>query len=173
MFKTGDMVLYGPQGVCRIEAVEKKNFGKENREYYVLRPVYEKTSVIYVPIHNAVLTARMKRVLTVDKIHEMIDSMPQQELLWIENENERKQRYRAILERGDRGELVRMIKTLYLVQKQQAACGKKLHMADERYFKEAEKLLYDEFALVLGIDREQVLPFILQKLPEERLAQEG
>lgn len=173
MFKTGDTVLYGAQGVCKIEDVEKKNFGKESREYYVLRPVYDKTPVIYVPTQNAALTAKMKCVLTAEKIHEIIDSMPRQELLWIENENERKERYRGILERADRSELVRMIKTLYLVQKQQAACGKKLHMADERYFKEAEKLLYDEFALVLGISREQVLPFILEKLPKEELLQEG
>ena len=85
-------------------------------------------------------------------------------MIWIENENQRKEAYREIIARGDRTELVKMIKTLYLHQQQRQAIGKKLHIADERFFKEAEKMLYDEFALVLNIKQEEVLPFILEQI---------
>ena len=39
-----------------------------------------------------------------------------------------------------------------------------MHVADERFFKTAEKILYDEFALVLEIEPQQVLPFVLQQI---------
>ena len=37
-------------------------------------------------------------------------------------------------------------------------------MADERFLKDAEKMLYDEFALVLNIREEEVLPFIMEQI---------
>ena len=45
--------------------------------------------------------------------------------------------------------------------------GKHLRAADERFFKEAERMLYDEFALVLGMEPEEVLPFILERIQDE------
>ena len=60
--------------------------------------------------------------------------------------------------------MVRMIKALYLHQREQQAKGRKLHMADDRFFKEAERMLYEEFALVLQMKKEEVLPFILEQL---------
>lgn len=164
MFKAGDTVLYGAHGVCRIETVEKKRFDKETREYFVLRPIFDENAVIYVPTQNEVLTSRMKDILTKEKIHEIIDAMPGQETNWIENEAERKLYYHSLLESADRSELARMIKTLYEYKQAQTARGKKLHLADERFFKDAEKLLYDEFAHVLGIARTEVLPFIQRRI---------
>ena len=57
-----------------------------------------------------------------------------------------------------------MIKALYHHQQVRQAQGKKLHVSDERFLKEAERTLYDEFALVLHISQEQVLPFILDQI---------
>ena len=166
MFTAGDTVLYGAHGVCRIETIEKKSFGKVQKEYFVLHPVFDPNAVIYVPTDNDNLTKKMKNVLSPEKIHEIIDALPTQEPIWIENENARREHYRDILDRADRSELARMIKTLYLYRQEQAAHGKKLHMVDERFFKDAEKLLYDEFALVLGISRAEVLPFIQKRIPQ-------
>ena len=46
--------------------------------------------------------------------------------------------------------------------------GKKLHVNDARIFIEAEKMLYEEFAHVLHIEREQVLPFIMEQMEVEK-----
>lgn len=164
MYKAGDTILYGAHGVCRIETVENRKFDKESKEYYVLRPVFDQKAVIYVPTQNKALTAKMKDVLSRERINEIIDQMPYQETNWIENETERKLYYRDLLESADRIEIARMIKTLYEYKQAQSARGKKLHLADERFFKDAEKLLYDEFALVLGIARTDVLPFIRNRI---------
>ena len=47
---------------------------------------------------------------------------------------------------------------------EQAAKGKKLYKNDEKVMKEAEKMLYEEFAHVLDIRPDQVLPFIMQQV---------
>ena len=164
MFCVNDTILYGAQGVCRIASIVRESFGSGPVDYYVLKPVYNDNSTIYVPVENGDLTGKMRRILSSEEIIALIRSMPQEDLIWIENENQRKEAYREIIARGDRTELVKMIKTLYLHQQQRQAIGKKLHIADERFFKEAEKMLYDEFALVLNIKQEEVLPFILEQI---------
>ncbi len=163
-----DTVVYGTQGVCRIDGVAKKDFCGKPVEYFVLTPLDNSRSTIYVPVQNKKLVEKMRRVLSVEEIYDLIEKMPQEDVTWIENETERKEKCRAILAKGDRLQLVRMIKALYQHKQEQLAKGKKFYVSDERFFHEAENLLYEEFALVLQIPREQVLPFILQQLCPEK-----
>ncbi|MPN50404.1 hypothetical protein SDC9_198030 [bioreactor metagenome] len=84
--------------------------------------------------------------------------------IWISDDAKRKEKYRQILATGDRLQLIRLIKTLHLYGQERKNEGKKLHSADERFMKEAEKMLYEEFSHVLGIHQDQVLPFILEQM---------
>jgi CarD family transcriptional regulator len=61
-------------------------------------------------------------------------------------------------------ELIKLIKTLYFQQQSQKSKNKSLNDTDKRIMKEAEKMLYEEFAHVLNIKREQVLPFIIEQV---------
>ncbi len=166
-YQINDTILYGTQGVCKITGTVQKDFGGCVMDYYTLQPVYSDNSVIYVPMHNEALLRKMRRVLSPEEIYTLIQAMPRQEVSWIENENERKERCREILSRGDRLELIRAIKALYLHQQELQKTGKKLHVSDERFLKEAEKMLYDEFALVLNIKEDEVLPFIMKQIEIE------
>ena len=129
--------------------------------------MYDSNSTLFVPVSNDKLTAKMRRVSSPEEIVALISSMPGENAEWIENENERKERYKEAIARGNRRELIQIIKSLYLHQQKLQEKGKRLHLADDRIFREAERMLYDEFALVLHIKREQVLPFILQQLGAE------
>lgn len=164
MFNVNDAVLYGVHGVCRIIEIQNQNFGGKDSLYYVLKPVYNDFSTFFVPVDNENLTSKMKKVLSPQEIHNIIHSMPQEDLIWIDDDAERKEKYNEILKSGDRTGLVRIIKTLYFRQKQLKENRKKLHMADERFMKEAEKMLYEEFAYVLNIDQDQVIPFIAEEM---------
>ena len=42
--------------------------------------------------------------------------------------------------------------------------GKKITASDEKYFHLAEERLYGEFAIILGIERDQVREFISEKV---------
>ena len=97
MFQTGDTILYGTHGVCTIQSIEEMNFSGTKQEYYILSPVYNKASTVYVPVHNEKLTAKMNRILSADEIYELIRSMPDEKTIWIENETARKERFQQIV----------------------------------------------------------------------------
>lgn len=172
-YAAGDTVVYAAQGVCRVEGIEQKDFGGASVEYYVLKPVEAPHSTVYVPVGNPALTGKMRRVLSPEEVRELIQAMPQEPSAWVEDENARKETYRRILSQGDQRELIRAIKAVYLHQKSLREQGKKLHVADERFFKEAEKILYSEFALVLHLQPDQVLPFIARQIEESGSRQEA
>ncbi len=170
MFKINDTVIYGTEGICTISDITEKKFNGVESKYYILKPHYSPSSTIMVPVDNQMLVGKMRYMLSCDEIKKLIDAMPtQQGALWIDDEKKRKEEYRAIILRGDRVELIGLIKTLYLHSEAQKAAGKKLHVSDERFFHDAEKLLYEEFATALGIDKSEVLSYITSKLSTETL----
>lgn len=169
MYKVNEMVLYGNEGVCQIKDITKRSFKGKEVEYYVLKPVFVQGSTVYVPVDNPELNAKMKKILSAEEIIDLIHNMPNQQLPWIENDNLRKEKYREILKNGDRQELIQLIRTLYLHQQELKKAGKKFHATDEKILNEAEKILHHEFAYVLDIKLEEVVPFISKEINiEER-----
>ncbi len=167
MYSVNETVMYGVQGVCRITEIAERNFGEKKVRYYVLKPVYNDTSTIFIPTENQKLTAKMRRILSSSEIDSLIRSMPDEELISTGSETDRREKYSDILRSGDRRQLVRLIKTLYLRQTERKEQKKKPSAEDDRFMREAEKILYEEFAYVLHIRREQVLPFITQQIQVE------
>ena len=166
MFQINDVIVYGAQGVCQIAAVEEKNISGAKKQYYVLKPVKDPGATIYAPTDNVQVLKKMRRLLTEQEINHLIDSMPEEKTLWIVNDNERKECYKNILAAGDHSELIRMIKSIYAQKKKREEAGKRLHMVDERFFKDAEHLLYNEFQYVLNLSsKEELTKYILGRLP--------
>lgn len=164
MYSVNDTVLYGVDGVCRIDSISEQKFGRETMKYYVLKPIFDQNATIFVPFNNEALTGKIRRILSVKEIHELIRSIPEEQPIWNDNEQERQEEYRSIISSGDRVNLIRIIKALYREQQKKKENGKRLHSADERFMREAEKLLYEEFAYVLKIKRDQVVPFINEQI---------
>ena len=112
MYNKNDIVLYGNQGVCKVFDIVEKEMANEVNEYYVLKPVNDVHSTVYVPTQNEKLTSKMKKILSVEEIYDLINDMPNEKEIWIDDFNERKETYSKILYSGDRKELIRLIKTL-------------------------------------------------------------
>lgn len=164
MFQLNDIVLYGAEGVYRISEIKKMDFKEPAADYYVLKSLYKTAATIFVPVESQELRTRMRRILSADEVYSMIKAMPEEIPIWIEDEGSRVRAYREILLKGDHREIVKLIKALYLHQQEQKKIGKNLHKVDERILKDAENLLYGEFAYVLNMEREQVLPFIQEQI---------
>ena len=164
MREIGEIVLYGTDGVCQISEITEKKFGKETTKYYVLSTLYRGNSVIYVPVGNEKLESKMRDIISSEELESIICNMPNEESIWIENEPLRKIKYKEIITGGDRRDLFRLIKTLYEHRINQENSGKKMHMTDERFMKDAEKILYDEIAHVIGIDHRDVVGYITEKI---------
>jgi CarD family transcriptional regulator len=168
MFKVNDVIIYGAQGVCKIIGTEEKNITGEKKIYFVLQPVSDKNATIYAPVDNAVVLKKMRKLLTKDEIYKLIDTMPEENAVWVDNENERKELYKSILAKGDHMELIKMIKAIYAHKKKREAEGKRLHMSDERFFKDAEQILYNEFQYVLEFScKDELMNYILQRIEKK------
>lgn len=164
MFQINDTVVYGVNGVCKIENITTKEFMGTSKEYYVLKPVKDSAATIYVPKQNEKLTGKMRKLLSEQEVYHLIKTMPETETLWFQNENERKEQYKKVLVKGDHSELIGMIKAIYSQKQKREEEGKHLYISDERFLKEAERILYEEFQYVLNIKREDVLPLIFSKI---------
>ncbi len=162
MFNVNDTIMYGSQGVCRILDIREESFSGTPKLYYVLEPVYDANSTIYCPVDSDKISLR--KLLSLAEIYELIKLMPDTETSWIENDHERKEKFSTIVKEGDHQQLILLIKTLYFNRQSKLDAGKKPHAIDERLMKDAEHILYTEFAHVLQIKPEEVLPFITGQL---------
>lgn len=166
MYNVNDTVMYGKQGVCIIKEIVNENFSGKSMDYYSLQPAYSDNTVIYVPVENEELVRKMKKVLTAKEIDNLIKDVKSMEPVWYDNEKERREKYNNIVEKGDRKETLRLINTLYINKQEREADGKKMYVSDEKVMKEAEKLIYEEFAAVLHIKPDDVVEYIVNKIDE-------
>ena len=160
MYKAGDMVMYGVFGICKVTAIENRNFSGKERQYYILRLVNSDKSTFYVPTDNKTAISKMHKICTKAEVDELISHMNNEDLIWIDNDIKRKQEYSRIIKDADKHEIIRLIKTLYLRRKELAKCGKKLRSSDENYLSLAENMLFEEFAYALAIDKSEVVDYI-------------
>ena len=168
VFQVNDVIIYGVQGVCKITGVEEKAISGVKKTYFVLKPVNDEGATIFAPTDNAFVLKKMRRLLTKDEIHALIDAMRSENAVWVENENERKELYKHILAKGEHMELIKMIKAIYVHKKEREAEGKRLHMSDERFFKDAEQILYNEFQYVLDIgSKDDLMNYIFTRIEKK------
>ena len=160
MFSVGQLVLYGTNGVCRVDEITEKHIGNVKMEYYVLKPVTSAASTLYVPTSNEQLVGKMRGVLTRDEIKEVLSNKPEAGE-WIESKQERTDFFKSVVSNGDCAALIGMIRQISFHRDRQLADGKRLHLSDERFLKEAEKMICEEFSMVLGIDRDKVIESVL------------
>ena len=106
--------------------------------------------------------------MTKQDVDALIDSIPSRTPTWIVNEKERKEVYKNILASGDHASIISMVQALYLRKKEREAEGKRLHMSDEYFMKDAEQLLYNEWQYVLNVDKPELMAYILERIERNR-----
>ena len=87
--------------------------------------------------------------------------------VWIQDEGQRKQLYRELISSCDSRRLAGMVFSLYRHRKVQSAAGKKFHMCDENFLRDAEKILAGEIAATLAIPSGEALKYLRSKLKED------
>lgn len=113
MFEIDDVIIYGAQGVCKIADIEEKSVGGVKKKYFVLKPISNNSATIFAPTDNEHVLRKMRRLLSENEVNALIDSMPDEDTIWIANDNERKELFNNIITNGDHLELIRMTKTIY------------------------------------------------------------
>ena len=164
MYQVGDTVLYGIHGVCSIIGLEERKIDRRTVQYYVLQPRDQNGAKFLVPAGNPVAAAKRRPILSREELEALVRSGEVRADAWISDENRRKQYYRELINSGDRAALIRMVATLHRHKAAQAAAGRKFHLCDENFLRDAQRLLSVEFALVLGIAPEQVGEYVVRAM---------
>jgi len=167
MYQIGEKVVYGVHGVCLVMDREERIVDREKRVYLALEPVQQDGSRYLVPTHNEAAMAKIRPMLSVSQLEALLDSQGVHTDSWIRDENQRKQTYRELIGSGDRVKLMQMVSTLYRHKAAQEAAGKKVHLCDDNFLRDAEKLLAGEFAVVLNMMPDQAKQYIRSKLKED------
>ncbi len=165
MFQTGDYMIYGNNGVCKVESVGTIDTIPgipKDKLYYTLKPLYIKGSTIYTAVDNKKVLIRP--LISKESALQLIDKIEEIETLWITNEKQREEVYKQELATCDCEELIKIIKTVYQRMQVRMSEGKKVTNSDRKYFKIAQDSLYGELAVVLGIEKEEVESFITEKM---------
>lgn len=156
MFKVNDYVVY-KKDVCQISEIKEKCFN--NIDYYILRPVSDQTLTISVPTDNKTI----RDLISKKELETIIQDIPNIKIIESNNkliEND----YKQLMSTGNHEDLIKIIKTTFLRNKERTDNNKKIGDKDDNYFKLAEKYLYTEFMIVLGMSYDETKKYVSDKV---------
>ena len=159
-YSIDDYVTYRKVGICRISDITVQNFGGQGKiEYYVLSSVYNDNTKVFVPVASE-LESEIKRMLTVDEIHAIIDLSKTIENDWIEDCRTRAASFEAIVNSGDKSQMLWLIRRVTAHKNEMDEAKKKMKAYDTRYLTMAESIISMDFAYALGLQKNQVIGYI-------------
>lgn len=154
MYKVGDYVVY-KRDVCRI--VELKDIN--NQSCYVLNPIDDETLKITTNISNS----QIRNLINKEACEKLIELIPSIDIIKSDDKNLENE-YKKLLLSGDLKDLIKIIKTTYLRNQNRLSSHKKIGEKDDNYFKKAEKLLYNEMSISLGLTYDETKDYIKNKV---------
>jgi len=156
MYSIGDYVVYN-NNVCKIfEIKEKHYFGKD---YYLMHPIDDDSLNIEVPIDNKLI----KSPISKEQALELIDKIPNIGVLE-DNTKMIENTYKQLMKSSNLEDLVKIIKTTYLRNDYRIKNNKRISEKDMTYFYNAEKRLYNELSISLGLTFKETKEYIINKL---------
>ena len=162
MYKIGDYVIYGTNGVCEIEDITEKPFEGAPRDkvYYVLL-VVNTGSRMYVPLELG--NAKMRKVMNKAEAQSLIKQIPNIKPLELDDDKQVEETYKEILHSNECTDLIRLIKCIHNRKVERLEQKKQVTSTDRKYMELAEDALYLELGTALGIKKSEVLPIILKE----------
>ena len=151
MYQTGDLLIYGSTGVCRVLSIDRRQDYvdgiKQDKLYYnskvVMRPVISREEA------EALID-------TIPTLQPMVCKAPTTQALT--------QLYQANLRQHSCRSLLQLTMSIHAKQAQAEAQKRRLGMVDERFMKQAEQLLYGELSAALDIPYDEVQPYIASRM---------
>jgi len=161
MYESGDLVVYGNTGVCRVEQVVRPytRGAEREKDFYQLNPLYQ-DGVIYTPVEGGKVP--MRPVMSAEEARGLIDRIPS---VQAEPCRERTlqllaQRYQSALSSGSCLDLLKLTMSVHAKRREAEERNRRLGAVDEKYGRQAERLLFGELAVALHISMDEVRPYI-------------
>ena len=159
MKSIGEYIIYR-RDVCKIVDMKKYN----DNDYYVLSPLSDSSLHIDVPVNNKM--GYIRELISKDEVEKLINKIPSIKIIE-EEERRLENKYKELLDSGNHENLVKIIKTTYLRNKNRIENKKKISERDQHYFELAEHYLYDEISIVLNKTYDETKKYILDTLEEK------
>lgn len=156
MKKIGDYLIY-KRDVYKVIGINNKYLN--DLDYYILSSLIDDSLKLKIPVNSNLI----KDVISKEDVLKVIQNIPNVEIIDIENkllENE----YKKLIISDSYEDLIKIIKTTYLRNKERIDCKKKVNEKDKYYFEKAERLLYTEFSISLNMEYEEVKNFIIDSV---------
>ncbi len=160
MFNVGESVVYGINGVCRIESIGVLDMDgmPKDKEYYTLCPVFSNRSKVFAPVDNTRIV--MRGVMSESEAKHLLDELPKLPELSITSEKLRECEYKEAIKSCDCYIIAKMLKTIKHRMNERIAQGKRVTANDEKYFRIAEDKLLSELSISLGKNKDEVKKWI-------------
>ena len=150
MYSIGDYVVY-KRDVCKIVSTKVVR----ELEYFVLESIDDTSLKISVPKNSSVI----RPVASMEECNNLINSIPSIDVISV-SDKKIEIEYKKLLNSGSLKDLVKIIKTTYLRNKKRLDGHKKIGETDDSYFNKAEKLLYNELSISLGLTYDDTKKYI-------------
>lgn len=159
MYKIGDYVVHLKE-VCKIIDIKEKYI--KNVDYYILEPLSDPSLKVKIPTNNNAI----RNLITLEEVNNIIDNIVNIEPLDIDNKNIEME-YKKLLLNPTHKDLIKIIKTTYLRNKQRIDSKRKISDKDKSYFEQAEKYLYTEFSVVLKKTFDETKAYVINQVEKE------
>ena len=159
MYNLGDYVVY-QKNVYQIKEIKEKYIN--DLDYYILNSVNDNSLILNIPTNNKLI----RNLISKDELNNIIKNIPLIETLNIDDKNIESE-YKKILNNPSHEDLIKIIKTTYLRNKERIDSKRKISDKDRNYFELAEKYLYTEFSIVLDMDIEDTKNYIINEVEKE------
>lgn len=157
MFKKGEFVVYRTE-VCKVKDIMLDHIN--GKDYYKLSPIDDDSLTINIPVENNLV----RSLITKEKVDLIIEMIPSVKQISFDNEKMFEQEYKKILYSGKYEDLIKIIKTTFSRNSNRLSNKKKISEKDDYYFKQAEKMLYSEFAAVLNMSVDEAREYVISKV---------
>lgn len=162
MYQVNDLVVYGKNGVCMVEAIGAISISDSDKIYYTLRPAYKSEAVIYAPVEKGKII--MRSVMSRTEADTLIKQIPSIDETDDVAEKERENIYKQALISCDSYKIAKMMKVIYSRKIQRQKEGKKITVLDDKYYKLAEEQLFGELAFALDMNRSEIENYIRKEI---------
>lgn len=155
MYKINDYIVY-KRDICKISEIKQI----KGIDYYIVSPVIDDSLTISLPVDSELI----RSVIKPEEAVMMIENIKDIPILSATNDKALENIYKKLIISDSCSDLISVIKTTYLRNKNRTDTGKKCGSVDSYYFEEAEKKLYAEFSIALGLSIEQVREYIIDSI---------
>ncbi len=145
-YKIGDYVMYGVTGACEIVAIGTLDFGKPDKEYYSLKPVYSDRDTIYVPLEKE--DEIIRKVIDKKQAQAVLDDIKERVSQEVDCDREE---WDEILKSSKNNDVVSMILKLREIRRENKKNHKMMNISDAKVLSYAERILFSEMAIALGL----------------------